>query len=69
MEAENRPGSCYLTPRDRFVEKPLPDIHIGCKKIGIQSSEEIEGKISDNKEDNDHCHRADDGTNGILGQG
>jgi hypothetical protein len=39
------------------------------EKIGMNGPEEIEGEISENKEDNDHSHRSDDGANGILGQG
>ncbi len=69
MKPENPSGSCDLVPGDRLVEKSLPDVHVGREEVRTQGPEEIERKISQDKEDDDHRHRSDNGAGRILRQG
>ena len=69
MKTKNDGWAKDLLPRDRFIEKLLPEAHVGCEEVGFHCLEKVEGKISKDKEGNDNGHRANDRTDGVLHQG
>ena len=69
MKSKDGGRSCDTAPGDGNIERPLPEVHVGGEKIGAEISEKVQWQISENEEDNDDCHRADDGAHRIFRQG